>query len=269
MGSCAIILSAVLVGGTRHAKRRVPSSWVHPALATFRAMAQPDHLDATRTSYDAVAELYASLFADSLASRPLDRALLTAFAELTRAAPAGPVADLGCGPGHVTAFLDALGLDVFGVDLSPAMINIARRDHPHLRFDVMTMTRLGLADGALAGIVAWYSLIHTPPAELPATLAEIHRLLAPGGQLLLAFQSTDRPDGPPEQFDHKVTTAYRWPADTAAALLRDAGLAETARLIRPPGDDERFPPAFLFLCRPLPSERPPGGDYRNPAQADL
>ncbi|OHV36105.1 MULTISPECIES: class I SAM-dependent methyltransferase [Pseudofrankia] len=213
-------------------------------------MTQPAYLDATRAAYDAVASQYAALFADPLAGRPLDRGLLTGFAELVRTAPPGPVADLGCGPGHLTAMLHTLGLDAFGADLSPAMIALARQAYPRLRFDVATMTGLDLADGALSGIVAWYSIIHIPPAELPGTIAEFHRLLTPGGQLLLAFQTTDQPDGPPQPFDHKVTTAYRWPTDTAAALLRGTGLAETARLVRTPGDTDRFQQAFLLLHKP-------------------
>lgn len=74
-------------------------------------------LDDTRTSYDAVAALYAELVTDMLGTRPLERAMLAAFAEL--AGGRGPVADLGCGPGHLTAHLRSLGLDVFGLDLSP------------------------------------------------------------------------------------------------------------------------------------------------------
>ncbi|WP_425329362.1 methyltransferase domain-containing protein [Streptomyces inhibens] len=91
-------------------------------------MTEPDFLRTTRTFYDAVATDYADRFRDALAARPLDRAVLAGFAELVRAADAGPVADLGCGPGRVTAHLDALGLSVFGIDLSPQMVAFARRE---------------------------------------------------------------------------------------------------------------------------------------------
>jgi SAM-dependent methyltransferase len=219
-------------------------------------MTQSAYLGTTRAAYDAVADEYAALFADSLAAGPLERGLLTAFAELVRTGPPRPVADLGCGPGRLTAFLSDLGLDAFGVDLSPAMIAIARRERPDLSFDVGTMTGLGLADGTLGGIVAWFSIIHTPPADLPGFLAEFHRLLAPGGQVLVAFQTTDQPDGPPQPFDHKVTTAYRWPVASAAALLRDAGFTETAHLVRVPTETERFLRAFLLFSKPS-SDEPP------------
>ncbi|WP_084590043.1 class I SAM-dependent methyltransferase [Lentzea albidocapillata] len=149
-----------------------------------------------------------------LDTRPLERAMLAAFAELAD----GPVADLGCGPGHLTAHLHSLGLDAFGLDLSPAMIALAREAHPELRFDQGSMTALDLADGVLGGILAFYSVIHMPPDELPAVFAEFFRVLAPGGHLLLGFYAGDDPE--PQEFDHKVTLAYHEPSPGLPALSR-------------------------------------------------
>jgi SAM-dependent methyltransferase len=202
-----------------------------------------------RAAYDGVAVIYAELFADALATQPVDRALLAAFAELVTAAGGGAVGDLGCGPGPVAAHLAGLGLDVFGVDLSPVMVGLARQAFPQLRFDVGLMASLDLPAGGLGGIVSWYSVIHTPPDELPATFAEFHRVLAPGGRLLVAFQGADAVGGPAVAFAHKVTTGFRWPVDTFVALLADGGFVEEARLVRPPGDTERFPQARLLLRR--------------------
>jgi ubiquinone/menaquinone biosynthesis C-methylase UbiE len=98
-------------------------------------MSEPFDVQAVRNAYDTVAVDYADLLRTALAAKPLDRALLAAFAEMVQAAGGGPVADVGCGPGWVTAHLHSLGLDVFGIDLSPAMLAVARRDHPELRFD--------------------------------------------------------------------------------------------------------------------------------------
>jgi SAM-dependent methyltransferase len=196
------------------------------------------------TPYDAVASLYAELFSDMLDTRPLDRAMLAAFAELTD----GPVADLGCGPGHLTAHLHSLGLDAFGLDLSPAMIALAREAHPELRFDQGSMTALDLGDEVLGGILAFYSVIHMPPHELPAVFAEFFRVLAPGGHLLLGFFAGDDPE--PQEFDHKVTLAYRWSPSTLAELLEKAGFAEVGRLVREPIDGERFLQAQLLVRKP-------------------
>lgn len=198
---------------------------------------------ATRDAYDSVAVLYADMFRNALDDMPLDRALITAFADLVRGR--GPVADLGCGPGRLTAVLHSLGLDASGVDLSPAMIAQARAEHPHLRFAEGTMTALALPDGGLAGVLAYYSIIHLDPADVPKVFAEFHRVLAPGGHLLLAFLSADGDD--PEPYDHKVVRAYRWPLGRIADLARQAGLAEVARLLRRPSEDERGPGGYLLL----------------------
>jgi SAM-dependent methyltransferase len=98
-------------------------------------------LDDTRTSYDTVAVSYADMLRDALADEPFQRGLLALFAELVRAQGNGPVADVGCGPGRLTGHLRGAGLDAFGVDLSPAMIDVARREHPGARFEVGSRRR--------------------------------------------------------------------------------------------------------------------------------
>lgn len=204
-----------------------------------------DHQRRIAAAYDAVAPVYAGLPRTDLHSVALDRAVLAAFAELTRGG--GPVAELGCGPGPVTAHLRDLGLDVFGVDLAPEMIRLARETHPDLRFAVGSMDALDLADGELRGIVCWYSIIHAPPGELPRHLAEFRRVLAPGGHLLLAFFESE--GGPVTEFDHKVTAAYRWPIDELARLAGEAGFAEIGRVLREPAEGERFRRGRLLLRR--------------------
>lgn len=211
-------------------------------------MTEPSVVHDTRAAYDAVATLYAELFSNVLETLPMERALLAAFAELVRAHNAGPVADIGCGPGHVTAHLNTLGPTTFGIDLSSEMVALARRAHPDLRFDEGSMTALDLADGVLGGILAFFSTIHTPPQQLPAVFTEFQRVLAPGGHLLLGFLAGDEPL--PQEVDHKVTLAYRWSPDSLAELLRQAGFVEVARMLREPHEDERFHPAYLLVRRP-------------------
>lgn len=145
----------------------------------------------TRTSYDTVAVSYAHLVRDLLAEAPYERAALASFAELVAAVGGGPVADVGCGTGRITAHLHALGVDAFGIDLSPGMIAVARRDHPELRFEVGSMTDLDLADGSVAGLVAWYSLIHIPDDRIGEVFAHFRRVVRPGGPLLLGFHVGD------------------------------------------------------------------------------
>ncbi|EMF53661.1 MULTISPECIES: class I SAM-dependent methyltransferase [Streptomyces] len=202
-------------------------------------MVDHDVLAATRDAYDAVASTYARLFGDSLRDSPLDRAILGAFAEVARARGGGRVADLGCGPGHVTAHLAESGLEAFGVDASPAMVELARQAHPGLRFEVGSMAALDIPDGALGGVLSRWSVIHTPPHEVPVLLAEFHRVLAPGGHLLIGFSASEGPSHPTQVFDHTVAPAHRWWPDHLAALLRTSGLAEVARMVREPQPTDR------------------------------
>jgi len=217
-------------------------------------MVEHDALNATREAYDTAALTYAQLFRDSLRDRPLDRAILGAFAEVVHASGDGQVADLGCGPGHITAHLEELGLAAFGVDASPAMIKLARQTYPGLRFDVGSMTALDTADGVLGGVLSRWSIIHTPPRELPVILAEFHRVLAPGGHLLISFSASDDPSHPTQVFDHAVAPAYQWWPDHLAAILRESGLAEVARMVREPQPTDRrqFQEVHL-LARKAPS----------------
>ncbi|OON73487.1 methyltransferase domain-containing protein [Streptomyces tsukubensis] len=145
----------------------------------------------TRTSYDTVAAEYAELTRHILDEAPEERAALALFADLVRAQGGGPVADVGCGTGRITGHLRDLGLDAFGIDLSPGMIEVARRDHPGVRFDLGSMTDLALADASVTGLVAWYSLIHIPDDEISSVLAHFRRVLRPGGPLLLGFHVGD------------------------------------------------------------------------------
>ncbi|MFG2555352.1 class I SAM-dependent DNA methyltransferase [Streptomyces sp. NPDC048581] len=211
-------------------------------------MTDADFLATTRTFYDAIAEDYAELFRDELAHRPLERAVLGVFAELVEGD--GPVADLGCGPGRTTARLAALGLPVFGVDLSESMLAIARRENPGLRFEQGSMLELDLPDGALAGALSFYSSIHTPVDQLPALFAEFHRVLAPGAPLLVAFQAGDEHRHHDRPFGHPVSLTFqRRRPEHIADLLTAAGFALVSRTVREPDPalDETSQQAFLIV----------------------
>ncbi|WP_408649001.1 class I SAM-dependent DNA methyltransferase [Streptomyces poriticola] len=204
----------------------------------------------TRTFYDAIAEDYSVRYRDVLAAQPLDRGVLAGFAELVGAG--GRVADLGCGPGRVTAHLAALGLDVYGLDLSASMLAVARRENPGLRFEQGSMTGIPAADGELAGVVSWYSSIHTADERLPGLFAEFRRVLAPGGYLLLAFQTGDEPRRVERPFGHPVSLDFRrLRPGRVAELLEGAGFGLRARTVREPAEEsgESTPQAFLIARR--------------------
>ncbi|MFI6347740.1 class I SAM-dependent methyltransferase [Streptomyces sp. NPDC050560] len=200
----------------------------------------------TRTSYDTVAVSYADQVRDAVTTMPYLRGALALFADLVHVAGGGPVADVGCGPGHFTAHLRELGVDAFGIDLSPAMIDVARRDHPGLRFEVGSMTDLDLADASVTGLLASWSLIHVPDDAVPTVLAHFRRVLRPGGPLLLGFHvgegSTLKTQG---YGGHPMNVqVHRRRPDLMAAWLRAAGFTIEAQTLLTP--DTPTPTSLLF-----------------------
>jgi SAM-dependent methyltransferase len=191
-----------------------------------------DWLADTRTSYDTVAASYADQVRNLLDETPYERAVLALFADLVRATGGGPVADVGCGPGRITAYLSELGVDTFGIDLSPAMIESARREHPGLRFEVGSMTDLDLSDASMAGLVAWYSLIHIPDDEIGSVLTHFRRVLRPGGPLVLSFHVGDATRLKTQGYGGhpmKVHVHRRRPGQVAA-WLSEAGFTVEAQM---------------------------------------
>ncbi|WP_309130220.1 class I SAM-dependent methyltransferase [Brevibacterium sp.] len=248
----------------------------HRDTAPGSADHSPDHRTATRDSYDAIAEEYTAWIANELAAKPYDRAVLGAFSELVLATGSAETLELGCGPGRITAFLAALGLEASGLDLSPAMIAQAKQHHPGIDFTVGTMTCLPRDSDSLAGVVAWYSIIHVPDEDLDAVFAEVARVLRPGGHFQLAFQLPSEPTHPAEPTDpteadglaagHQVEhftelagidvdlSFHRRTLGSVASRLRAHGFAPVARVEREPDQHGQYPestPQGYLLMRRL------------------
>ena len=191
-------------------------------------------LAVVRSSYDRVADNYVAMGMGDLAPTPWLRAALTAFAE--DVGNLGPVLDVGCGPGMVTAFLADLGVDVSGVDLSPRMVEHARRLHPRLRFEVASATELQLSDGSCGGVLGWWSLFNLARDVLPGVLASFARALVPGGQVLLGTHVGDGDVDRTEAYGGVPVawTTHLWRPEQLGALLEEAGLEPVAELRLPP-----------------------------------
>jgi SAM-dependent methyltransferase len=188
--------------------------------------------DTTRASYDRLAATYTDHVSGELAGKPFDRDLLDRFAELTR--PLGPIADLGCGPGHVAAYLHDRGAEVIGIDLSPQMIAEARKRFPELRFEPGSMTELQ-DDGSFGGIIAFYSIIHIERAQQPVMFANWHRALKPGGRVLVAFHLGEQDRHLDELWSVPVELDFLFfQSDEIADRLEAAGFSIEERYERDP-----------------------------------
>lgn len=212
-------------------------------------------LERVIAAYDAVAERYAETYAGELEHKPLDRALLAWFAELVRGA--GPVADLGTGPGHVARFLHERGVDAFGLDASPRTVALAgerHRDHG-IEFRAGDFTALDLADGALAGATAFYAYVHLPVSALAGPFQELHRVLAPGAPALLCFHAhgAETVLHLDDWLGARVSLDWHfWPMSAAVAALEAAGLVAEVRLERAPYVPQEYPTprGYVLVRRP-------------------
>jgi ubiquinone/menaquinone biosynthesis C-methylase UbiE len=218
-------------------------------------MTHPDHITSTRAIYDFSADQYASAVGTTVTAafeRPIDRAILDAFAEDLVGVNDVRVLDVGCGVGRVTSYLHERGLDVRGIDLSSGMIAAARSAHPHLTFDVGLMTELPVDHGSLAAVVLWYSIIHTPPALLPDVWNEMARVLTPNGRVLLGFQAGSNEEVKRDN-DHGSSTTmtwYRHNIDDIAHSVERAGFVVHSRVWRIAElAHETTPQAFLTFQR--------------------
>lgn len=205
-----------------------------------------------RESYDRLAEEYARRIADELQRKPLDRELLNRFAR--EAGGQGEVCDMGCGPGHVARHLRHAGASVFGLDLSPGMLEQARRLNPDIPFRQGNMMALEIPDGTLAGITAFYAIVNIPKESLPSVFREMARVLQARGLLLLAFHVGDESLHEEELWGQQISMDFRlFPVGEIRRHLEAAGFTVEEVVEREPYAPEveyQSRRAYIFARKP-------------------
>ncbi len=205
-----------------------------------------------RESYDRVAEEYTRRLFHELRDKPLDTELLDRFAQRVR--NRGEVCDMGCGPGQVARYLKDAGVAAFGLDLSPAMLEQARKLNPDIAFREGNMLALDIPDVSLAGIAAFYAIVNLAPEWFPTVFAEMQRVLAPGGLLLLAFHVGDEVIQENELWGFPISMKFRLlqPAEISRQL-ETAGLVMEEVIEREPYPDVEYPSrrAYIFASKPI------------------
>jgi len=182
-------------------------------------------VDSVRHAYGKNAPLYIEVCGDISTVHAGDLDLI----ERHLGVGTGAVLDVGCGPGHLTAHLQSLGVGAIGIDVTSELLDHARVAHPDVAFGLASMDRLPVHDRSVDGILAWYSLIHLAPDDLDGVLDELRRVVVPGGTLVVGFF-----DGEViSPFDHRVVQAYYWPIEELSARLDRAGFSEVERQQRP------------------------------------
>lgn len=201
--------------------------------------------------YDAVAGDYAENFRDELAHKPFDRKMLDWLVE--KAGDLGPICDMGCGPGQVAGYLFDRGADVRGVDISPRMIENARKLNPGIMFETGDMLDLaGIAGNSYGGIAAFYSIIHIPREMIGQALRELHRVLKPGGVILLAFHIGRETVHRDEWWGREVSIDFHFLETVEIKeLLKTAGFDPQEVIERDPYTEEyQSRRAYIFARKP-------------------
>lgn len=204
-----------------------------------------------RESYDRLAEEYARRISGELQHKPLDRELLDRFARQVQGR--GEVCDMGCGPGHVARYLHDAGASVFGLDLSPRMLEQARKLNPDISFREGDMMALDLKDETLAGIAAFYAIVNIPKQSLPVIFREMERVLRPGGFLLLAFHVGDQVLREEELWGQKISMDFLLFRPGEIKLdLEAAGFVIDEIVQREPYPGVEYPSkrAYIFARKP-------------------
>jgi len=201
-------------------------------------MSSEDHASSARAVYDVAADAYVQFVGtdiNAVTEHPIDQSLLMAFIELIRRQAVRRVADVGCGPGRVASLMADHGLEVLGVDVSPAMIAIASAAHPHIEFVEGRLDALPIESKALAGAVCWYSTIYTPLNRIAEAFKELARVLIPGGHLLLAFQTEGEPLHREDAFGSGLPLiSYRHRVSDIVGHLEESGFRICTTAIRAP-----------------------------------
>jgi SAM-dependent methyltransferase len=192
-----------------------------------------NRVDNIQKSYDTVARAYADEIYAELEAKPFDRELLDRFAARVRGR--GRVCDVGCGPAQIARYLRDRWVDVLGLDLSAGMLAEARRLNPDLTLVQSSMLGLGLGSETLGGIAAFYCIIHIPRAQVVAALAEMRRVLRPGGCLLITFHLGTEDSHHEELFGRPVSLDVAlFTSAEMAGYLQAAGLVVEEALERDP-----------------------------------
>ncbi|HEV3040862.1 MAG TPA: methyltransferase domain-containing protein [Candidatus Angelobacter sp.] len=195
------------------------------------------------TSYDTLAVEYTRRIYTELQHKPFDRQQLDHLANLAR--EKGTVIDLGCGPGQVARYLADRGVNAFGVDLSHGMLAEAQKLNPEIPFVQGNMLALPIDSNRLAGIAAFYSIIHLERSRVPDAFAEMFRVLLPNGHALLTFHLGADALHTSELWGYKVDLDVTlFSTDEITSGLVNSGFAIEADVERDP-----YPPDVEYQSR--------------------
>jgi ubiquinone/menaquinone biosynthesis C-methylase UbiE len=202
--------------------------------------------------YDSVAKEYAEAFTGEHQKKPMDQEILRRFA--LEIGDRKPVWDFGCGPGQTTRYLKDLGVEISGLDLSEKTLEQARRIHPGMTFRKGNILDLEFEDDTIAGIVAFYAIVHFTEEKVKTAFREIYRVLQPGGEFLFTFHVGEETIHLEEFLGKKIDIDFRFfPVDFIAKVLKETGFKKIKIIEREPypGVEYESHRAYVFALKPI------------------
>ena len=209
------------------------------------------NLDKVENVYDTVARKYAEEFSGEHEKKPKDQEMLYRFSQEIR--DRRPVWDFGCGPGQTTRYLKDLGVEISGLDLSEKILEQARKIHPGIDFRKGNILELEFENDSIAGIVAFYAMVHFTEEQVQAAFREVFRVLQPGGIFLSTYHIGEKTIHLDEFLDKKVDIDFMFfTTDFIFSCLRDTRFEKIEIIEREPypGVEYQSRRAYVFATKP-------------------
>ena len=229
----------------------------HSSEIIVMVMIMGQDLNQIENLYDMVAKEYAETFSGEHEKKPKDQEILRRFSQ--QIGYRKPVWDFGCGPGQTTAYLKNLGVAISGMDLSEKILEQANTIHPEIHFQKGNILELDFENDSIAGVVAFYAIVHFTEEQIGVAFREIFRVLEPGGVFLFTYHIGEETIHVEEFLGKKVDIDFMFfNADFISCSLEESGFGNIEKIEREPypGVEYESRRAYVFALKPHMRESP-------------
>jgi len=220
-------------------------------------MTMGETLNKVEHLYNTLAKEYAETFSAEHEKKPKDREILHRFSQ--EIGDRRPVWDFGCGPGQTTKYLKNLGIEISGLDLSEKILEQARTIHPEIHFRKGNILDLEFENNSIAGVVAFYTIVHSTDEQVGIAFREVFRVLQPGGIFLFTYHIGEETIHLGEFLGKKVDMDFMFfTADFIFSCLKDSGFEKIEIIEREPYFRVEYQSrrAYVFATKPVVRKAP-------------